>query len=670
MASTLVRISKRSTPRLAVVVLLLTLLPCLGRCQSSVQFIPSTYNPIVAEGQPIGAVVTTVGALYRDVFDLERTDGTFSILSGGDASLFTIETTADQPLALMSSGIVRTAVIFDRDPPGAQESFEFQVQYAAPDGASGTVRVRVTLEDVNDNPPQFTEAVFAVYVLEETSGGSSVSTITATDPDLSLSQLVIDEEAEDFGGLVYTVSNGRIIYSLIDGPDSGNFSIDSDTGVLSLAPLAVLDVDVIELYNLTVFAVDGGMLNDTATVLVHILDSNDNPPQILYPLGLNLTLVEDTPTGFVILEGINATDADRGLNAMIKFYVTDGDTTNSFTIDEDSGEIVISSPLDREAGSIIDLSITARDQGLPQSLQSTIHVVIHLLDVNDFAPTFAQSPYEATVRENSATNTTVVQIIAADYDEGVNGTVSYSIILGDMETFAIDSQTGEIIALRPLDREELAYYELVVQAVDNPENVSFQLSSEVNVTILVGDANDNSPVFERPLYEVEILDSVRRLEEIIQVNASDRDMGINGQVSYRIVNAQDSDTFKIDENSGVVFVNRRFSHNESQPLFKYTVRAIDNGMFLRTDDTELIIYTHDVNENPPVFLQQAYNKTILETTCVGSMILSVNATDPDVGEIGEVKYRIVTEFDQAGSFEVNETTGEIYVGSRLDYDYR
>ncbi len=657
------------TSRKSVLVLILTFLPYLALCQFSIQFTPSTYNPILAEEQPAGTEVVTLGALYRDSFGIAHADGLFALASGGDAHLFTIETPAVLPSDLMTSGVVRTAVVFDRDVPGAQLVFEFDAQYAAPDGTSDTVHVRVTLADVNDNPPVFTQEVFNVFVLEETPGGSSISDIIATDPDLRLTSQVIDEEAEDFGEVEYTVSNGRIIYSLLGGKDSGNFSIDADTGELSLAPATDLDVDVIDLYNVTVLAVDGGMLNDTATVLVHVLDSNDNQPQILYPSGLNLTLPEDTPPGYVILEGINATDADSGINAAIKFLIIDGDTTDSFTIDENLGGIVITSPLDREAGATVNLTVAARDQGIPESLQDTIQVVIQLLDVNDFTPTFTQASYEATVNENSAASTTVVQLEAVDDDEGVNGTVTYSIIQGDVDTFTIDSQTGEITTLRSLDREELEIYELVVEAVDNPDNSSFRLSSDVNVTILVGDRNDNAPIFDQSLYNISILDSVRRFDEIIQVNAADADIGANGQISYDILNAQSSDRFSINEDTGIVFVNRLFNF-EDQPVYMYTISAVDSGLFPRDDSAQLVIYIHNVNENPPEFLQRSLNTTIPETTDVGELILTVNATDPDVGEIGEVKYRNVTDFDEAGSFVVNETSGEVYVSSRLDYDYR
>ena len=651
-----------------LVLLVLALLQRPAHCQQfTIQFSPTNYNPILAEEEPAGTEVVVVGANYRDSFGIVQTDGTFSIPLDGDAQYFTIETS---PAGIgLSRGTVRTAAVLDRDTPGAQTSFVFLATYAVPDNSvSESVTVRVTLDDINDNAPNFTQRVFEAPVVEETPGGTPFFNVTAIDPDLLLITQTIDEDAEDFGALEYTVDNGRIIYSIVSGNELGHFSINEDNGTLSLSPGTQLDIDVVELYNLTVMTVDGGGLTDTATVFVHVLDSNDNKPQILSPLAVELTLVEDTAVGYLLLEMINATDEDRGLNAAIQYLIVDGDVTNSFSIEEGTGKIVISSPLDREAGAVVNLTVAARDQGIPP-LQDTIYIVIHLLDVNDFIPTFPQSSYEATVNENSVPGTSVIQIVAVDYDEGLNGTVTYTILEGGEGKFTIYPQTGEIFSNGSLDHELVPSYHLLIEAIDNPANSSYQLSSLVNVTVLIGDVNDNAPVFDQDSYEIEILDTVRRNNEIIQVLATDLDVGTNGEISYEIVNADPSDVFAIRADTGIVYVNKLFMF-EDQPMYTYAIKALDNGVFRLTADVELTIVVHNLNENPPVFEQLEYNATINETVPVGTVVLNVSAHDPDVGEIGEVRYRIVSEFDAAGSFEVNETTGEVYVNSTLDYDFR
>ena len=645
---------------------LLAALALLVSAAAQVQFISSPYNADLPEEEPVGTEVITVGAFYLDSFRISRTDGEFSLPSEGDAGFFTVQSVQS---LLETSGIIRTAAVFDRDVENPQTMFEFDLTYTIPDGSeSATAQVRVSLVDINDNAPRFTERIFDVPVAEATPGGMAVFNVTAEDPDRTLSFRTINEATETFGELVYTVDNGRIIYSLIAGNELGHFVINSDNGTLSLSSDTVLDVDLIELYNLTVFAVDGGGLNDTATVLVHVLDSNDNQPEILSPLAMEVTIPEDTPTGYVLVESINATDADRGLNAEIRFLITDGDVTNSFTIDEVSGEITVSSPLDREVSTTLVLTVAARDQGIVP-LQDTITIVVILLDINDYAPTFLQESYEATVNENSNLNTSVTRIEAVDLDLGPNGTVTYSILSEANSTFIIDPQTGEIFTNGSLDREEIDSYSFEVEAVDNPENFTYQLSSVVAVTVLIGDVNDNAPIFEQDSYEVNILDTVRRNTAIIQLVANDLDAGPNGDVSYLLIpDSTDTDAFRIEETTGIVSVNEPLRY-EDRSEYIYTVRALDSRL---SNDVQLKINVHNMNENPPVFEQEEYNDTIFETTRVGYVVLNVTATDPDegAGPIGEVRYRVLTQFDNAGSFDVNETTGEVFVNSTLDFDFR
>ena len=638
---------------------------------AQIQFSSSTYFAVLDEELPVGTEVMRVDASYRNPFGLVRADGTFIIPTDGDARFFSVETATFQG---RNTGIVRTSVVFDRDTQNPQIQYTFLVTYITPGGDNGSVQFEVNLADINDNSPEFSESVFSIFVFEETPPGANVFNVTASDPD----QVLVEEMLVDIGQgaqavmEVYTVDNGRILFNITSGNELGHFSIDRENGTLSVASGVSLDVDLVDSYNLTLMATDGGGLNDMATVLITILDSNDNPPQILSPRGVDVTISEDTTPGFVILEEINATDLDSGPNADISFLIVAGDTTNSFTIDERTGEITVSDPLDREQGAVVNLTVLARDRGVPAPLQDTIFVVVRLLDVNDYTPTFAESVYTVSVNEESRVNTRVSQIEAVDLDEGINGTVTYTILKGSEEKFYIDPSTGVLFTNGTLDHEDVSSYTLLIEAVDNPLNNSFQLSSQVNVTILVGDFNDNSPIFDQTSYNASILDSTRRRTPIVQVNATDRDSGSNGEITYRIETQVPINpiAFAIQEDTGLVFLNRRITF-EDQSEFRLLVRALDGGSGFRlTADVPVTIYIHNVNENPPVFEQEAYNVTILEITRIATVVLNVTANDPDVGLIGEIQYRIISDFDEAGSFGVTETTGEVFVNSTLDFDFR
>ena len=491
------------------------------------------------------------------------------------------------------------------------------------------LQLTILLSDVNDNAPQFSQEVYFVSLLEAAGPGSLVLQLTATDADEVLTQQLVDEEIEDFVELVYLVDNGRIFYSISAGNDEGLFEIDLEGGAISVSFDATFDIDLQESYSLTVVATDAPGLNTTAEVLVNILDSNDNPPQILAPRGLNFTLSEDTPPGLVIVDSINATDDDHGLNAEIEFLILSGDETNSFSIDPLTGRISLSAPLDREGGTggVVTLVIAAQDQGIPP-LQDTISIVVVIDDVNDFAPQFTEVVYEASVREGVRSGFGVTRVIAEDGDEGLGGVVSYYIIEGGEGNFYIDSVTGDIFTNATFDREERSEYQLVVAAVDNPINESFQLSSSVNVTIAIEDRNDNEPVFNSSVYEVHILDNHTRGYDVISVVSTDSDEGVNAEITYEFVDPlpSNSQRFRIGETTGLVEVHQRPRY-DIQPCYNYTVRALDGGSPSLHSDVLLMVFIHDVDETPPTFEQEAYNVTLDERVPIGTVVLQVSSRE-------------------------------------------
>ena len=486
-------------------------------------------------------------------------------------------------------------------------------------------QLTILLSDVNDNAPQFSQELYSVSLLEAATPGSLVLQVTATDIDEVLTEQLVDEEIEDFAELVYLVDNGRVFYSIVGGNDGGLFEIEREGGRIFLSPGATFDIDEGDRYNLTVVATDAPGLNTTAEIHVNILDSNDNPPKILAPGGLNLTLSEDTPPGLVILDSINATDDDHGLNGEIEFLILSGDETNSFSIDALTGRISLTAPLDREGGTggVVNLVIAARDQGVPP-LQDTINVIIEIEDVNDFSPQFVEDVYKASVREGVRSGFGVIRVTAEDGDAGSGGVVSYHIVGGGGGNFDIDSVTGEIFTNATFDREERSEYQLVVGAVDTPLNHTFQLSSSVNVTIAIEDTNDNEPVFNRSEYTVHILDNRTRGYDVITLTASDSDEGVNAEITYEFVDPlpDNSQRFRIGETTGLVEVHLRPRY-DLQQRYNFTVRALDGGSPSRHTDVLLMIFIHDVDETPPTFEQEAYNVTLDETTSIGTVVLQV-----------------------------------------------
>ena len=646
-----------------------------GVLSQTIVFTESNYFVNFAEEQLVNSSVVVLEATGFDS-NFNILSGTFTLENNADARHFILENLGQDPLTDETSAVLRAGTVFDWDQANAQRLFSFSVTFTTTEGSSKIVPVSVQIVDVNDNSPEFPRDVFEVQIPEVQPAGTQILNVSAVDPDQVLFEtetVVVDpvnNVIETRGR--FTAANGLISYSIIDGNSLGHFTLNSNTGILSVSQGASLSVDQMTFYNLTITATDGGGRNNTANVLITIFDSNDNPPVIISPRGIDVAVSEETSVGYVILDAINATDSDSSINAELHFLIVDGDPTNSFRIDGNTGRVEVSGPLDRELQGIYNLTVAARDRGMPP-LQDTIHVVVRLQDVNDYTPSFAQPSYSVNIAENSGIGSTVAQVVAEDLDEGTNGTVTYSIVSGGLGRFYVNPNTGEVITNVLLDREEKSSYNLLLEAVDNPQNLSYQLSSQVNVTVQVDDRNDNPPVFEMANYTIQILDNVRRTESLIQLRAVDGDSGMNQQVMYSIEEADPTypSAFRIDPNTGQVFRDNRLSY-QNQSRFVYFIRAHDNGVqpSLSENAVQLTIILHDVNENPPTFDPSFYNNTISETTPIGTVVVNVSATDEDSGAIGDVRYKIVSRFDGAGSFAVDQYTGQVRVASRLDFDVR
>ena len=631
---------------------------CLGQVEF-IYAVGDSYSEINEE-QPVGTLVIDLDVQYDNSFGIpqDESTGLYSFVSGFDESYFTLN---------FITGEIRNAVLLDRDADNATTQFTIQIKFTsnADSTISGIQVIQITLLDINDNAPIFTQSLYSVTVPENQPPGSSFYHVLANDSDqVQSQQQVVDENLVT----IYTISNGRVIYSIIAGNEQGHFTIHPDDGALSIAMSANLDVDTINFYNLTIKAEDGGGLNDTSLVLITIIDSNDNSPAIHYPSSFSLTFYEDISPELVIIEFMNATDDDSGLNAAITFAIVSGDVTNSFFINSSTGQVIMTDNLDREAGNPIVLTLAAIDQGIPP-LSDTITVTITLLDINDSPPVFTENVYQFLVDESANIGVSVGQVEAIDLDAGQNGTVFYSII-NSTHDFEINNVTGDIVTVATLDRETIAFYLLLIQAIDNPANVTLTFTSTALVNITVNDVNDNPPMWAQSEYSVGILETEPVGYILTNLQATDADIGTNAQLQYEFFQSTDS-TFAIDPITGNVTVNKVLDFS-TKSSYSYSVRTFDNGIISLDATTQLLITIHTPNIKAPKFKIKAYNATIKETTSIGTIVLNVTATDKDPGLIGELHYRIPVEwqFGGAGSFDVDADTGAIFVNDTLDYDYR
>ena len=501
--------------------------------------------------------------------------------------------------------------------------------------------LEVIVTDTNDNPPTFNMLEYTFEVMEN-SVGADVGTVEADDSD--------DGE------------NSMINFSFQD--ESDQFHINPETG--RIQTLVSLDYDTISSHNLMVLATDMGnpSRSTSATVSISVIDVNDNPPEFSLSQEYEFSVLEDASIGTVV-GTITATDIDSGSFGALTYTIQAGDPRNRFTIIQEGRNrmITVSAALDREMVEEYILLISVSDNnGIPHSHIIQENFTITLLDVNDNAPVFGDTQvYAATVPENKEAHS-VANISAIDADTDARSVVSYSLGSGNYkDAFSINPSSGEIHAVKLLDYETNTFYPLEVIAYDggSPARRSVQV---FNIT--VGNVNDNTPQFALPFYKFSVREGSSSTSVTMPVQAVDDDLGVMGEVMYRIVSQVPSTDFEIDSTSGVITAVRPLNY-ERHSQYELVVEAIDmdlNEANRRRSDTLVHIVVENINDNRPSFLNLPHTIRLSESVSINTIAYVALAVDAD----SDTLQFSIAGGNQDNKFTMNSQTGEVFVSSSLD----
>lgn len=302
---------------------------------------------------------------------------------------------------------------------------------------------------------------------------------------------------------------------------------------------------------------------------------------------------------------MSASDADDGRNAEISFSL-DGASNAKFSIDSTTGVLSTKAPLDHEESSSYEIIVTAVDAGVP-SLSSTTKVTVTVNDVNDNKPGF-QSDYATTLRENTAKGRTVLRVEANDPDSDSNGKIFYTITSGnELRYFTIDQDKGLISVEKPPDREQTSSFTLNIHATNLPAFSPSTLSAKTDcsVRITIEDVNDNPPNITNIVTTFRIIENSPANTEILDVDATDADSGLNGQVVYKIVQGNLNGAFEIGPDSGVIST-RDVIDRERIANYTLKVQVFDKGSPSLFSTKDFVVEVLDVDDNAPVFNPSTY----------------------------------------------------------------
>nr|XP_020860675.1 protocadherin alpha-3-like [Phascolarctos cinereus] len=408
-----------------------------------------------------------------------------------------------------------------------EETTEHHLLLTATDGGkpelTGTIQLLITVLDVNDNTPEFERTVYKVRIFENLPNETLVMKMNASDLDEGL--------------------NGEIIYSFtsdVSPKVQNKFHIDQVNGEVKIK--GNIDFEETKLFEFQVEATDKGTprMVGHCTVLVEIMDINDNAPEVAVT-SLSLPVREDAPPGTVIAL-ISVSDRDSGANGQVTCSLSPPGPFTLVSTFRNYYSLVLESQVDRETVPAYKLVVTARDGGTPV-LWATASVSVDIGDVNDNAPTFERPVYTVFVKENNSPGCYIFTVSASDPDAQENALVSYSLVerrVGERPLssyVSVHSESGKVYALQPLDHEELELLQFQVSARD----AGFPpLSSNVSLQVFVLDENDNPPVVLPPHAGVSpvtelVSQSVAAGHVVAKIRAVDADSGYNAWLSYELL---------------------------------------------------------------------------------------------------------------------------------------
>ncbi|XP_019221682.1 protocadherin gamma-A12 isoform X44 [Oreochromis niloticus] len=459
---------------------------------------------------------------------------------------------------------------------------------------SGSVVIRVTVLDANDNAPVFSQAVYKASLPENCPLDTIVIKVSATDGDEGV--------------------NGDVTYDLspVSDDDINVFSIDRKTGKIKVT--AVIDFEERNSFEMRAEAKDGLGLTSYAKVLIDVTDVNDNAPVINLNSMSNPT-PENVPTGTEV-GIINVQDRDSENNGQVRCSIQQGVPFKLVPSIKNYYSLVTTGQLDRELVSDYNITITATDEGSPP-LSSSKTVQLSVADINDNPPVFDEQSYSAFVSENNKPGSTLCSISARDPDWRQNGTVVYSLLAGEVNGapvssyLSVNGDTGVIHAVRSFDYEQFRSFKVHVMARDNG---SPPLSSNVTVSVFISDVNDNSPQILYPSPEgnsfmTELVPKAAHGGSLVsKVIAVDADSGQNAWLSYHIVKSTDPGLFTIGVHSGEIRTQRDISESDSMKQ-NLVVAVKDNGQPSLSATCSMYLLISDNLAEVPELKDLSYNES-------------------------------------------------------------
>uniref|UniRef100_A0A8C8K301 Cadherin domain-containing protein n=1 Tax=Oncorhynchus tshawytscha TaxID=74940 RepID=A0A8C8K301_ONCTS len=592
------------------------------------------YTVHIAENTPVGTSVYQVNATDPD----QGTGGSVLFSFQPPSPFFSIDG---------ARGTVTVTRALDYETTSAYQLTVNATDQDKKRPLSSLSNLAITITDVQDMDPIFTNLPYSTNIEEDAPLGYEVRKIKAIDQDLGRPR-----------GIGYTIISGNTnsIFALdyISGSLTVNGQLDRENPLYSPG---------------FTFTVKGTELNDDrtpsdasvmTTFTILLIDKNDNAPKF-NSSEYRVHITELAQVGFALPLFIQAEDKDEvGLNSMFQVFLT-GNNSDHFTISPTAVQgradirMRVAVPLDYENIRAYSFSVS--------SICTHTHTHKNLFTARSYFR------YKHTIIKmyfNKSKSSTVWST-AIDGDFGTFGAVRYY-FSDEPDQFLLDAETGWVSLRGNLDYELMRRFTLTVLARDGGGE---ETTGRLRVNVL--DVNDNTPLFQKEVYMGSLRENEQTTQQVARVRATDEDSPPNNFLTYTITSASVFRSyFRIImvEGYAVISVNSPLDYEMvPEGLIYLTVMAKDGGNPALNSSVSVTVELFDENDNPPKFSKPSYIAKIPEDIIAGATVVFVNATDLDASrEFGQAS--LIYSLQGSSQFRLNTRSGEITTTALLDRELK
>ncbi|XP_055080809.1 protocadherin gamma-A1-like [Periophthalmus magnuspinnatus] len=355
---------------------------------------------------------------------------------------------------------------------------------------------------------------------------------------------------------------------------------------------------------------------------------------------LRYSITEEVTEGTIVGNVAKDLGLDKSALKDRKYRIVSGAAESLFHVDQKDGNLYVSRKIDREE--VCEKSSTCLIN-LKTVLENPLevhYVGVEVQDINDNAPFFSELETMLEISESVLPGVRISLKAAKDLDSGSFSIQQYKLSANehfrlDVTDMDEDGKIPNLIVQKPLDRETENHHSLVLTALDGGKPPK---SGQTRIVVNVLDVNDNAPRFTNDELSVTLTENLPLGTTVIQINATDSDEGLNGEVVYAFANSVKQrllDLFDINSQTGEIIVKGLINYEEKEK-YVIEVKASDKGLASLATQKKVIIKIVDVNDNAPEIEVTSFSSSIPEDSRPGTTVALISVNDRDSGLNGKV----------------------------------